>query len=221
LNTNVDEIIKKHITDHLYWDSRVDSSKIKIEVEDKVVRLTGSVPSYAESEAVLFDVWAIPHVAGVKNKLFVKYPSAIDVPQDTEIESMIKKQIAWNHSTSNEEVDVSVEKGTVLLQGDVDAYWKKFRIEQMASEIKGVLEIENQIAVVPTKSVVDEAIAEDITKAFDRSKLVDITNIDVRVEKGKVTLSGKSESPISRLQALEIARNTLGVTDVVDRLSIQ
>jgi osmotically-inducible protein OsmY len=178
------------------------------------------VPSYAESEAVLFDVWTIPHVAGVKNKLFVKYPSAIDAPQDTEIKSMVEKQIAWNHSTSNEDVDVSVKNGIVQLQGDVDAYWKKFRIEQMASEMKGVLEIENKISVVPTKNVVDEVIAEDITKAFDRSRLVDLENVDIRVENGKVTLSGKSGTPIARLQAMEIARNTLGVKDVVDRLSI-
>ena len=221
MNTNVDETIKKQITDHLYWDSRVDASKIMIEVEDKVVRLTGTVPSYAESEAALFDVWTIPHVAGVKNKLFVKYPSAIDVPPDQEIASMIAKQIAWNHSTSTEEVDTTVDKGVVKLQGNVDAYWKKFRIEQMASEVKGVLEIDNQISVVPTKNVVDEVIAEDITRAFDRSKLVDLAEIDIRVEKGKVTLSGTCHTPIARLQALETARNTLGVKDVVDRLSLE
>lgn len=220
MNKNIDETIKKQVIDHLYWDSRVDASKIKVRVQDQVVQLTGSVPSYAETEAALFDAWSIPQVAGVSNHLLIEYPSAVDVPSDSEIESMIQKQIEWNSSTSEESIGVSVKNGIVTLEGAVDAYWKKFRIEQMTSDIKGVIQMKNKISVVPTKSVVDEAIADEITKAYDRSRNVDLNKIDVRVEKGKVTLSGKDLDPVERLQALEIAGNTLGVTDVADRLSL-
>lgn len=220
MNKSIDETIKKQVIDHLYWDSRVDASEIQIKVEDQVVELRGSVPSYTESEAALFDAWSIPQVAGVKNQLFIKYPSAVDVPSDSEVKSIIQKQLEWSRSISEDDIDIMVDKGVVTLEGAVNAYWKKFRIEQISSDVKGVMQINNKISVVPTKSIVDEAIADDISKAFDRSRIVDLNKIDVRVEDGKVTLSGKGLNPIGRIQAMEIASNTIGVTDVIDRLSL-
>ncbi len=221
MNRNVDETIKKQIIDHLYWDSRLDSSKIKVEVNNQKVRLSGAVPTFKESEVALFDTWSIPKVMGVENKLFVRYPSAIKAPTDSEIKKRILIQLDWRSSMSGSDIEVSVKNGNVTLQGHVDAYWKKFRMEQIASDTKGVLQIDNKISIVPTKTILDEKIAEDITNAIDRSIAVDIENLDVRVEKGKVTLSGDVRSPIARDAALEITRNTLGVIEVANRLSLK
>jgi osmotically-inducible protein OsmY len=221
MNKTVDETIKKRVIDHLYWDSRLDASKITVEVNNQKVRLSGTVPTYKESEVALFDTWNIPKVQGVENKLFVKYPSAIKPPTDSEIKKRIMAQLDWRTSISESDIEVSVDNGNVTLQGHVDAYWKKFRMEQIISDTKGVVQIENKISIVPTKTIMDKKIAEDISQAIDRSIAVDIENLDVRVEKGKVTLSGDVRSPIARDAALEITRNTLGVIDLANRLSLK
>jgi osmotically-inducible protein OsmY len=216
-----DELIKKKIVDSLYWDSRVDASEVKVVVDDRNVILRGSVPSYSASEAALFDSWRVHGVTKVDNQLLVKYPEGAKLPSDKEIASAIERSLSWNDSTKNSDVQISVNKGIVTLEGHVDAYWKKTRVQNLASNVIGVLRIDNKIVVTPKKTIVDDVIADDVVNAIDRNYTIDVNQVDIRVEDGVVTLSGTVADRRACEEAIEIASNTLGVTDVVDRLIIE
>jgi osmotically-inducible protein OsmY len=216
-----DEQIKKLVVDTLYWDSRVDVSDVDVEVKDGIVTLRGTVPSYAIKQAALFDVWKVPGVRKVDNNSFVRFPSTAKTLTDAEIEASIMKQLDWNSSTSNENIQVQVKKGEVKLEGHVDAYWKILRAQQIASDIIGVIEIENKLTVVPTEAVTDQVVATDIVNAIDRSQDVNAKEVDVRVKDGIVTLSGTLLSHSAREAALECAYNTYGVKDVRNRLNLK
>ncbi len=216
-----DEQIKKTVVDMLYWDSRVDASDIHVEVTDGEVTLRGTVPSYAVKEAALFDTWKVPGVKKVNNNSFVKFPSTAKTLTDSEIEKSIKKQLEWNDSTSNENIHVTVKKGVVTLEGHVDAYWKTFRAQQIISDVIGVVDIDNKLAVVPTETITDQVIATDIVNAMDRSYAVNTDDVNVEVEDGIVTLSGTMLTRASYDAALECAFNTFGVKDVKDRLHLK
>ena len=216
-----DEQIKKTVVDMLYWDSRVDASDIHVEVTEGEVTLRGTVPSYAVKEAALFDTWKVPGVKKVNNNSFVKFPSTAKTLTDSEIEKSIKKQLEWNDSTSNENIHVTVKKGIVTLEGHVDAYWKTFRAQQIISDVIGVVDIDNKLAVVPTETITDQVIATDIVNAMDRSYAVNTDDVNVEVEDGIVTLSGTMLTRASYDAALECAFNTFGVKDVKDRLHLQ
>ncbi|MFX1559036.1 MAG: BON domain-containing protein [Promethearchaeota archaeon] len=215
-----DEQIKKSVVDMLYLNSRVDASDIHVEVTDGVVTMRGTVPSYGIKEAALFAAWKVPGVKKVNNDSFVRFPSTAKILTDSQIEDSIKKQIEWNGSTSRENIHVKVKKGKVTLQGHVDAYWKTFRAQQLASDVIGVTDIENKLTVVPTETVTDQVIATDIINAIDKSYLVSADDVDVKVKDGIVTLSGKLDTRAACDAALECAYNTFGVTDVKDRLNI-
>lgn len=216
-----DEQIKRAVVDMLYWDSRVDASDIHVEVTDGEVTLRGTVPSYAVKEAALFDTWKIPGVKKVNNNSFVRFPSTAKTLSDSEIETNITKQFGWNDSTRNENIHVKVNKGEVVLEGHVDAYWKVFRAKQIASDVMGVVDIENMLTVVPTEAVTDQVIATSIMDAVDRSYAVNVEDLDVKVKDGVVTLSGKLPTRAACEAALECAYNTHGVRDVKDRLHIE
>ncbi|MGD9395609.1 MAG: BON domain-containing protein [Candidatus Thorarchaeota archaeon] len=216
-----DEQIKKAVVDMLYWDSRVDASDIHVEVTDGEVTLRGTVPSYAVKEAALFDAWKIPGVKKVNNNSFVRFPSTAKTLSDSDIETTITKQLGWNDSTRNENIHVKVKKGEVALEGHVDAYWKVFRAQQIASDVMGVVDIENMLTVVPTETVTDQVIATSIMNAADRSYAVNVEDLDVKVKDGIVTLSGKLPTRAACEAALECAYNTQGVRDVKDRLHIE
>jgi osmotically-inducible protein OsmY len=216
-----DEQIKKTVVDMLYWDSRVDASDIHVEVTEGEVTLRGTVPSYAVKEAALFDTWKVPGVKKVNNNSFVKFPSTAKTLTDSEIEKSIKKQLEWNDSTSNENIHVTVKKGVVTLEGHVDAYWKTFRAQQIISDVIGVVDIDNKLAVVPTETITDQVIATDIVNAMDRSYAVNTDDVNVEVEDGIVTLSGTMLTRASYDAALECAFNTFGVKDVKDRLHLK
>ena len=216
-----DEQVKKAVVDILYWDSRVDASDIDVEVKDGIVTLRGTVPSYAIKEAALFDAWKIPGVKKVNNNSFVRFPTTAKTLSDSEIETSIVKQLGWNDSTRNENIHVKVKKGEVMLEGHVDAYWKVFRAQQIASDVMGVVDIENMLTVVPTETVTDQVIATSIMNAIDRSYAVNVEDVDVKVKDGIVTLSGKLPTRAECEAALECAYNTRGVRNVKDRLHIE
>lgn len=216
-----DEQIKKAVVDMLYWDSRVDASDIDVEVKDGIVTLRGTVPSYAVKEAALFDTWKIPGVKKVNNNSFVRFPTTAKTLSDSDIETSIAKQLGWNDSTRNENIHVKVKKGEVMLEGHVDAYWKVFRAQQIASDVMGVVDIENKLTVVPTETITDQVIATSIMDAIDCSYTVNTEDVDVKVKDGVVTLSGKLPNRAACEAALEFAYNTNGVRDVKDRLHIE
>ena len=216
-----DEKIKKNIVDLLYWDSRVDASNVKVEVEKGEVVLRGTVPNYTASEAALFDSWKPKGVVKVDNQIMVKSYGQKNLPSDSEIKNRIENMLSWNQSINNLDVTVSVASGTVFLDGYVDAYWKKLRAEQLASDVLGVLTVKNKLMIVPAKSVVDEAIAKDIKLAMQKTDGIDPSAIDIRVKDGKVTLSGNVKGARAYHAALECVVNTFGVVDMDNNLSIK
>lgn len=220
MTDRTDEQIKKDVVDHLYWDHRVDASDIEIEVDNHEVILRGSVPSYTASEAALFDAWKAEGVTRVDNQLLVEYPPTVEIPTDDDIEKRVEFVLEWNQSTADADIEVRVDHGDVILEGDVDAYWRKFRAQQLVSEVRGVISVNNKLTVVPTEKVTDEVIAKDVIKAIDRSFSVDVNNIDVKVENGIVTLSGVVPDRSTQLVARACAENTFGVLEVEDKLVV-
>jgi len=75
--------------------------------------------------------------------------------------------------------------------------------------------------IVPTKSVVDEAIAKDIKLAMERTDVINPSAVDIRVKDGKVTLSGNIKGARAYHAALECVVNTFGVVDIDDNLSVK
>ena len=111
--------------------------------------------------------------------------------------------------------------GRVTLRGSVDTLWKKIRIEELTLGLNGVLGITNELAVVPTERYVDKAIAEDIEAALDRNVNIDVDLIELKVENGKVTLSGTVGSLPDFRAAQKIAENTPGMLMVDNELIIR
>jgi len=68
----------------------------------------------------------------------------VKVPPDNEIKEHLENLFRWNQEMSQEYVRIAVTGGTVMLEGTVDAYWKKLRAEQMAASVKGVLGVKDK-----------------------------------------------------------------------------
>jgi osmotically-inducible protein OsmY len=215
-----DEQIKKAVVDHLYWDSSVDSSEIKVEVAEAKVTLTGIVPSHRMMMAAVEDVWSVVGVREVENLLSVRFLPSFTPPSDAELQRSAKSVLAWNPDVYIDEIDVSVKGGMVTIKGTVDAYWKSWKVENLISNLRGVIDVENHLAVVPTESIVDKEIARHIEAAFNRNVYVFAEDVTVKVEHGKVTLVGKVPTWYARWKAFDTAALTPGVTHIDNELVI-
>ncbi len=214
-----DKSVTEDVNDSLSWDSRVDASKITVAVDRGVVTLTGTVPSYSARAAATEDAWVIAGVRDIKNQLQVDYRE--EAPSDSEIKSNIVQAFTSDNELYPFDLNVTVGEGWVTLEGTVDTFWKKVRAEDLALGMRGVIDLTNKIAVTPTQTITDETLAETIIHALDRNIYVDVDDIDVTVENGTVTLSGAVPSQAAKRAAHDIARFTLGVKEVKDRITVR
>jgi osmotically-inducible protein OsmY len=215
-----DEAIKRDIVDELFWDERVNAADINVEVKNGGVTLSGSVPTYTSRDAAYNAAWSISGVMSVQNLITVSFPAAFEAPDDSEIQARANDALVWNADIHSEDIEISVRNGVVTLNGIVDAYWKKWKAESLVSEVRGVMDIQNELAIVPTKSLQDKEIAKNIEGALMRDLYVDSVKVVIRVEGGVVTLTGRVFSWDARRRAEEIARYTAGVVEVDNKLSI-
>jgi len=219
--TRTDEEIKQDVADELYWDDSVDASDVVVEVARGEVTLTGTVPDYTSYMSAEDDAWTMPGVRFVRNDLIVKFPAGFAAPADAHIKANIENLLRWQPGIDSTDIRVSVERGWVTLDGSVDAYWKKVRAEDVSLGITGVAGVGNNLTVTPTKDIEDMAISQDIRDALLRQGNVAADLVDIEVEEGKVILSGSVPSLQAFRAAERIARKTLGVRKIDNRLVIE
>lgn len=214
----LEEDIKKRVKEQLHWDDRVMASDINVAVERGIVRLSGSVPSYASLRSAETGALSVRGVNGIDNQLVISYHTEIEVPTDAEVEDFINKMYRFNENLSSDEITVISENGYVTLSGSTSALWKKLLAEELCHSVRGVVEVTNEITIVPTHSLEDENIANTIVAALERDAYTDQDSIIVRVENGRVSLGGTSDSRMGGLKAEAIAAQTEGVIEVVNEI---
>ncbi|MFO7956814.1 MAG: BON domain-containing protein [Candidatus Brocadiia bacterium] len=215
-----DEDIKRDAVDQLYWDSRIDASDVTVSVDGGIVTLSGTVSAPDERRAAVGDVCAIAGVLRVNDELSVRHPEGLPLPDDAEILNNVQSILSASASVDSSGVRVSVDAGIVTLEGTVNAYWHRAECEEMALGVWGVVEVENDLAVVPTEDVEDKAIAEDIVAALERSAEVDAEDITVEVDNGVVTLEGTVPDWAAHEMVRDAARYTRGVRQIDDELAV-
>ena len=72
---------------------------------------------------------------------------------DADIQQDIQAEFKWEPSLRSENIALSVKNGVVTLAGYVDSYFDKWKAERVASRVKGVKAVANNIEVkLPSSS---------------------------------------------------------------------
>jgi osmotically-inducible protein OsmY len=216
-----EEKIKRDVVDQLYWDQRVDSSDIKVSVDNNTITLSGVVSSFTEKKQAATDAWSIEGVSELNNNIKVEYPSSLKIPTDEEIKENVETSLLLNLDLDSSEIKVSVRNGIITLEGTVDSFLKKNKAEKVISDLLGVIDIVNKLTIIPTKTYTDQKIAEDILNSVDRNYRISINDINVKVEEGKVFLSGKVPDWDTYQAVLNTAEKTKGVIGVQEDIKIE
>lgn len=119
-------------------------------------------------------------------------------------------------------VQVAVQDGMVTLSGSVPLYADKQDAQKNAGKVKNVVSVVNDIEVQAGEST-DQQLADKIGKqlAYDRVGYGNAFNaITASVQNGVVTLGGHALGPVAKQSALNIAKRTPGVTNVIDNIQV-
>jgi osmotically-inducible protein OsmY/uncharacterized protein (DUF2267 family) len=214
-----DARIESDVLKILAWDARLEGAEITVNVRDGVVRLTGSVPSYAARKSAGRRALDIAGVKALENQLQIVFQTA-SPPSDAEIQTYIKDALLWSPDVDPSHIQIGVENGRVQLEGTVRLYAEKMSAEEAAGRVTGVQDVINQIAVVPTERILDQAIAQNVLSALELHPELNLQNIDVEVSDGLVTLSGTVPTRRLYQAALDVTRYTRGVVNIEDRIVV-
>ncbi len=212
-----DNEILKDVQDELKWDPYLSSSEIGVSVKNGIVTLTGIVDSYWKKLAAENAAKKISGVMAVVQKIEVKL-SAVGKRTDTDIAQAIQNAFRWSVLVPKDKIKVKVEDGWVSLEGDVEWEYQKNAARKSVEKLEGVIGVTNNIRVV--SKVTPGEIKKKIKSAFVRSASVDSDRIDVEVDGGTVTLSGKVRSWAERDEAEREAWLAPGVTKVKNEIEI-
>ncbi len=213
--------IKNDIQENLIRDSRLKANKIKFEIDDGLVVMTGSVQSYQAREAAELDVWGVFGVTAIDNQLRIDFPPEFKIPSDDAIRDNVLRALVCDPDIFLERIVTFVQEGRVFLEGSVDSLWKKFRAEQLVQNAGGIVAIINKLVVIPTVDIKDERIGQDITGLLNRNAALNVNSITVEVWNGSVRLTGTVSTRSAFDVAEDIARYTQGVIHVDNKLMIR
>ena len=124
----------------------------------------------------------------------VLVPQALSSSDDI-IKQRIEGKAANTPELKEAEVNVAVEDGNVILYGTVVLYIQKMFYEQIAWKTVGVVEVDNEIRVVPQLSQIDSAIERKIMGIVHTHPMFHGTSLKIVVEEGTVSIGGTFEHP--------------------------
>ena len=142
---------------------------------------------------------------------------------DADIEAEAETRIAADPQLNPFEIDVDSEEGIVRLSGMVDDLDDVEAAEELVRNVDGVRGVDNDLTF--GEQAVEQRISDARLTSTVKSRLaadpaVVPTNVNVDVEAGVVTLTGRVETAEAKRRAEEIAAGTDGVLGVENLLRV-
>ncbi len=205
-----------NVNDALRADPRVSAPEITATTASGIVTLTGSVDNLAARTYAIAEARKINGVIGVIDMLTVT-PT---FRWDTDIANAVRRRLLNSAQISSQGIFVACSDGAVTLSGTVNSYPQEQQAALLASEVRGVKKVTNDIRTIWTDARSDFDIKNDAVGAIGRDVYLAGLPITVAVQDGVVTLSGSVGSAYERSRAVDDVRWITNVTDVTDKLTV-
>lgn len=142
---------------------------------------------------------------------------------DTDLRQRIIDELEFEPSINAAHIGVVVDKGVVTLTGHVASYAEKLAAEYAVRRVKGVHGIAEEIEVryPETKKTADDEIAARALQIIDWDTTIPDDKVQVKVQKGLVTLTGKVDWNFQRTAAADAVRKLSGVVNVVNLIDVK
>lgn len=216
--TRIDDTeLRRRVLAELDWEPSLDASTVGVAAKDGVVTLTGSIGSYADKMNAERAAKRVAGVKAVAEDLVVQLPGTAE-RSDTDIAQSVLSALRFNVAVPYSQIQVTVDGGWVVLDGDVEWQFQKAAAQGAIKYIMGVKGITNQITVKPAINAAD--VKAKIQSALVRHAQRDANAIKVEANDGKVVLRGSVDSWQEREQAEEAAWSAPGVSKVENNVIV-
>lgn len=142
---------------------------------------------------------------------------------DAQLKKDINDELEWEPSINAAQVGIAVKDGVVTLTGHLDTFAEKYAIERMVQRVRGVkaIAVEIDVKLEPGHKRSDSEIAAAAESALKWHSVVPVERIQVKVEKGWVTLRGEVDWDYQRKSAEKTLRNLTGVVGLSNAITLK
>lgn len=141
-----DTTLRHDVEKELEFNPALDARKIGVATTDGVVTLTGTVGSYSEMWDAEKTVKQVMGVKGVANDLEVVIDEA-EHRDDGDVARSAVNALDWNFAIPKDRIQVSVAKGWLTLDGEVEWHFQKRAAGDAVRNLRGVRGVTNDIVV--------------------------------------------------------------------------
>ncbi|MDR8392488.1 BON domain-containing protein [Aliifodinibius sp. S!AR15-10] len=210
-----DQEVTQTIRAQLDATTQIPSDSISIETQDGIVTLSGGIDNLLVKKEANKIAQSTYGVLAVVNQLKIE-ASRPDDAVDKDVDTAISTDAAME----SWKITSQVNNGIVTLEGVVDTWQERQLVATVASGVKGVKGINNNLVVNYDQSRTDEEIKAEVEQRLKMNSQVNSNMIKVDVTDGNVTLTGAIGSAYEKSLAQDLARVT-GVKSVAaDRLEV-
>ena len=213
-----DAQLKRDVEAELAWDPAVKSTAIGVAVKDGVVTLSGHLETYADKRAAEKALRRVDGVKAIALELDVLL-SPEHQRSDTDIAQAAEMALKWNALVPPGAVRITVDKGWITLEGEVDWEYQRRAVQKAVSNLRGVTGVGSEIVIRHRPAPTD--IAQRITDALKRQTEREVKRLDIGVKGDTVTLRGSVHSWHERDAAHGVAWAVPGVRNVINELRIE
>ena len=211
--------LKDYVQNKLLLDIWVDEKGVIVNVDDGIVTLSGTVPSYfgkIHAADVVKKVWG---VKGVVNELRVNLSTHLK-RNDQAIAQAAVTALEWDIAIPTDTIKVVVEDAIVTLSGEVAFNTQRTRAYNDVRSLDGVENVINAITLKPSPTFDVQDVEKQIEREFQRNAALHAHKIKVRVEGKRVCLSGTVSSWFEYKEANDAAFAVPGVQEVQNNLEM-
>lgn len=200
-------------------DTRIDHAKIEVSAGvEGVIVLDGQVDTYNEKAVAEEIAGRVRGVKDVINNITVIPPIS---KGDEAITENVRRNLELDAWVEDKRISAETIDGVVFLRGTVSSTIEKLEAENDARWVAGVVDVVNHLMVKPEMEVVDAEIGRDVRAALIKNTRLDLTEMNVDVEKGVVTLTGEVANYTQKKIAEYVAFSVPGVVDVINELHVR
>ncbi|MEO6785990.1 MAG: BON domain-containing protein [Chthoniobacteraceae bacterium] len=224
-----DSVLKKDAEDALRADAATAKLGVKVQVSFSRATLTGTVLSSGLRTLATRVVSKVKGIVNIDNQIAVDDKAW---PSDAEVQSTIRQLFEYSAILDDVKLDVSVKDGNAVLNGIVGSSLQKSYAGDLAQDAgaksvddRGIKvswrESDPELRSKRYKEATDGQIQAAVQRAFKVDPRLLSYSPQVKVEKGKVTLTGDVGILAAKEAAERDARHTIGVRSVDNHLRVR